>query len=267
VLRVVSIDPRFLPVPPPPAWLPYRSLDGLALRARLWTGKRQRRALTVVSPGFAQHHGNRVFQRVAAMILARRDVLGVDYRGMAGQPGRYTFGAREQQDLIPLLDWACRRYADVELLGFSMGAIIALRALAEHPAKVRRLYFVSGPTSLEGVLLSGGPLLQSLNLLSHPSQLALRASAQTQPWCRYGWPLFPKPRGRDLAARLAVPVSFLVGGRDWLVLPRLTRALHDAVTVRRQWTEFPDGQHAEYMAVLQPKAFLAWMAAFRKTAR
>ena len=263
----MSIDPRFLPMPPAPLWLPYRSLDGLELRARLWKGKRKRPAVTVVSPGFAQHHGNRVFQRVAAMILARRDVLGVDYRGMAGQPGRYTFGAREQQDLIPLLDWACRRYADVELLGFSMGAIIALRALAEHRCRVRRLYFVSGPTRIEGIVATLGPIRQPLYLLTHPRLWPARSSAQSQVLFRWGWPFHPKPKGEDLAARLKTPVSFLVGGRDQLVLPRLSRRIHDAVAGSKQWAEFPDGEHAEYLAVLQPEAFLAWMAAFRKATR
>jgi pimeloyl-ACP methyl ester carboxylesterase len=261
----MSIDPRFLPLPPPPEWLPYRSQDGLPLRARWWKGKRRRRALTVVSPGFAQHHGNRIHQRVAALILPQRDVLGVDYRGMAGQPGRYSFGADEHQDLIPLLDWAGRHYADVELLGFSMGAIIALRALAQRPGRVRRLYFVSGPTSVEGIVATLGPIRQPLYLLGHPWLWPIRHSAQSQVLFRWGWPFWAKAPADAMGARLKTPAAFLVGGRDWLVLPRLTRAVHDAVRVRKQWTEFPEGQHAEYMAVLQPQAFLAWMAAFRKT--
>jgi pimeloyl-ACP methyl ester carboxylesterase len=234
--------------------------DGLTLTFWWWDQVRRRDKLIIVAPGFMQHHGTNIMQHLAQVFWLERDVLGVDFRGMAGNPGRYSFGRDEHKDLLAAFAWAKRmKYKRVELVGFSMGAYIALRAVAEDPGPVKRLYFVSGPTSIEEVVKTWGPLRQILYFLRYPNHLRLRVWAGSQPFFRWAWPLGGHPDGRDLAKRLTVPVQYLIGSEDQLVLPALTRAVYDATPGKKSLTVFEGGQHAEYMAVVHPKKFVEWM--------
>lgn len=237
-----------------------RTSDGLDLTFWWWDQRRVRDKLLIVAPGFAQHHGTNIMRHVARKFWDRRDVLGVDFRGMAGNPGRYGFGRDEQRDLQAAFAWAKKmRYKRVELIGFSMGAYIGLRALAEDPGPVKRFYFVSGPSSIEDIVKTLGPIRQVLAFLRHPERIQLRVWAGSQFFFRWAWPLGGHPPGTDLARRLKVPTHFLIGSEDQLVLPKLTQAVHAATRAPKTLTVFKDGQHAEYMAVTQPGQFLAWM--------
>lgn len=242
-----------------------RTADGLDLTFWWWDQQAVRSRLIIVAPGFAQHHGTRIMKHVARELWGKADVLGVDFRGMAGNPGRYGFGYAEHLDLQAAFAWARRmRYRSVELLGFSMGAYIALRAVAQDPGPVRRLWFVSGPTRLEDIVLTGGPLRQVWAVISHWSRIKVRVWAGSQWFFRWDWPLRPKPDAVEFAARVRIPVHFLVGHFDQLVLPALTRRVHAAVRGKKSLTEFPGGQHAEYMALEEKGAFLAWMERTRR---
>ncbi len=238
-----------------------RTADGLDLTFWLWDQQKVRDKLLIVAPGFAQHHGTNIMRQVARTFWHRRDVLGVDFRGVADtNPGRYTFGRKEHLDLQAAFAWARRmRYKHVELVGFSMGAYIGLRALAEDPGPVKRFYFVSGPTCIEDIVKTLGPARQVGYFLRHPGQIKLRFWAGSQILFRWGWPLGGHPHGTELAARLKVPTHFLIGSEDRLVLPSLTRAVHAATRAPKTLTVFEGGQHAEYMAVVQRERFLAWM--------
>jgi len=216
--------------------------------------------LLIVAPGFAQHHGTNIMRHLAHTFWQERDVLGVDFRGMAENPGRYSFGRDEQRDLQAAFAWArAMKYKRVELIGYSMGAYIGLRALAEDPGPVQRFYFVSGPTSIEDIVLTGGPLRQVLAFLMHPLRIHTRVWAGSQFLFRWAWPLGGHPDGRELAKKVTVPTHYLIGSDDQLVLPQLTQAVYDAATAPKTLTVFQGGQHAEYMAVTQPGKFLRWM--------
>lgn len=239
-----------------------RTADGLDLTFWLWDQRRVKDRLLIVSPGFLQHHGTNIMQHVARMFWDGGDVLGVDYRALAGNPGAYSFGIDESRDLQAAFAWARRmRYKRVELLGFSMGAYIALKAVAEDPGPVRRLYFVSGPTRIEEIVTSGGPVLQFWSFLKHWHYIRLRVWAGSQFLFRWAWPLRwgKHPDARTLAPKVRIPVHYLAGTEDRLVLPRLTRAVYEATQSKKSWTVLKDGQHAEYMALMMSKDFLAWM--------
>ena len=234
--------------------------DGLELTFWLWDQQRVKDKLLIVAPGFGQHHGTNIMKHVARLFWDKRDVLGVDFRGMAGNPGRYGFGYAEHLDLQAAFAWAKRQgYKEVELIGFSMGAYISLRALAEYPGFIQRCYFVSGPTCIEDIVRTGGPLRQAAWILTHWAHVRLRVWAGSQYFFRWDWPLRSQPSAVELAPRVRIPVHFLTGTDDQLVLPKLTRAVFNAKKGKKSLTELGDGQHAEYMALAQPGAFLAWM--------
>jgi pimeloyl-ACP methyl ester carboxylesterase len=244
--------------------LELRARDGVRVSARLWHRGGRGRNLILLAPGFAQHKDTPIMRRVSAMLADYGDLLCIDFRGNGGSGGRYHFGSQEHLDLEAAFAYARRHGGEVELIGFSMGGTIALRAASEFPGTVKRLYLVSGPTCVEDVAKTLGPLRQAATLWLHPGALKLRFWAGSQYFFRWGRIFAPKPSWQGLASRLAVPVSFLVGLRDQLVLPRLSRRVYEAVPSMKLWTEFPAGNHAEYMAVMQQFEFRRWFLMSRK---
>lgn len=240
--------------------VPVTTSDGLDLTFWWWDQAKARDKLLIVAPGFMQQHNTNIMKHIARMFWTDRDVLGVDFRGMAGNLGRYGFGRHEQKDLQAAFAWAKKmKYKRVELIGFSMGAYIALRAVAEDPGPVKRLYFVSGPTSIEEIVRTGGPLLQLWGFIKDWKRLKLRVWGGSQYFFRWDWPLGGHPDGRKLAEKVTIPVHYLVGTEDRLVLPRLTEAVFQHTRSPKSLTVIQDGQHAEYMAVTHPSQFLNWM--------
>lgn len=92
--------------------------------------------------------------RGMAATLARAgwDVLAWNYRGCGAEPNRLarSYHSGESGDLRLLIEHAARQYADIVLIGFSLGGNITLKYASEsppHPA-VRAAVAVSAPVDL-----------------------------------------------------------------------------------------------------------------------
>ncbi|SBT45411.1 alpha/beta fold hydrolase [Micromonospora auratinigra] len=90
------------------------------------------------------------FARIRPALLARRRVIAVDLPGHGrtadgDRPWRYESMADDIAALLGHLDLPA-----VDLLGYSLGGGVALRAAIQHPARVRRLVLVSTPYRRRG---------------------------------------------------------------------------------------------------------------------
>ncbi len=130
---------RWKPDPPctPEAYhLPFEHVtftarDGVRLGGRL-TGEQGRRPVVIFCAGlFGSMDGDTAL--VPAFYKAGFDVLQFDWRGHGISDGqRVTLGADESQDLIGAIDFLqARGVKRIGLIGFSMGAGIALRVAAQ----------------------------------------------------------------------------------------------------------------------------------------
>jgi pimeloyl-ACP methyl ester carboxylesterase len=235
------------------------ALDGTKLVGRLWQGPRRHKRLWVLAPGFAKHGGSPGIRVVMHLLLPYGDVLCMDLRGTGESEGRYGFGAFEHLDLQAAWDWSKAKWKNKRVIGFSMGGYIAIRFAALRPKGLEAVHCVSGPTKLEDVLLTGGPLTQIFQYILSPHNIDKRLRSGVNPLFHWDWPLRRKPNAADLAPQLQVPSHFLVGGFDWLVFPFLTRRIYDAAPGPKSWTRIPWGYHAEYMADFQREKFMAWL--------
>lgn len=237
--------------------------DGVRIECRLWHRGGSKGPLIIMAPGFSQNKDTPIMRRVCSILSDCGEVLAVDFRGTGQSEGRYAFGAYEHLDLEAAFKWARRRNRDIELIGFSMGGYISLRAAAEFKGMVKRLYLVSAPTRIEDIVWTLGPLRQFANFL-RPEVVKVRFWAGSDYFFRWGNVLARHPEGEALARMLKTPCASLVGLRDGLVIPWLSRRVHKAVASRKTLTEFPQGQHAEYMAVIQQFEFRDWFLKSRK---
>lgn len=242
-----------------PEEIRFKSSDGVLLRADLWRCPLPRPGLILLVPGFAQHKGTGTMRFIAGLLSPCADVLVLDLRGTGSSDGLYTFGAREYLDVQAALGWAQSSYHDLSVLGFSLGAYIALRASVEGPLRPTRTLLVSLPERFETVISSGGVVsfLRRGMWQQNSDPLAVKEDADTL--FRWGAPFMPKPLATALAGRATVPLHFLSGGLDLLVYPSQSLAAYQASPAPATWTLWPTGRHAEHMALKHPEAFVEWV--------
>lgn len=111
-----------------------QSPTGVQLSARFFPGKA--RATVVLLHGFGGSQ-DEMLPVAQALNVAGYSVFTYDQRGCGASNGDLTFGAKEQDDLIAVVDYlAAREDVDPEQLGafgFSMGAATLLMTAAREP--------------------------------------------------------------------------------------------------------------------------------------
>lgn len=234
--------------------------DGLRIAANLFRRKkRPATRLVIVSPGFAKEKDGYPISDLCHYLTRFGDVLSMDFRGVGNSEGRYTFGAKEYLDLKPYLDWGRENYQSTILLGLSMGSYHSFRAAHVWPELIDKVLLVSCPNQLEEVLKTLGPLRQGWAIVSDWKALQKRLKVRANPFFRWGNPFSPKPKAEWLAPGLSVPVSFLVGGKDRLVVKELSRKVYEQMPKQKSWTEIPEGNHAEFLYLENQKEFISWI--------
>ena len=234
--------------------------DGVRIVANFFQApKGTKSRLVVVGPGFAKEKEGHPITELCRFLTQFGDVLSIDFRGVGKSGGRYTFGAEEYQDLKPFLVWGRKNYRRNILLGLSLGSYHSLRAAYTWPELVDKALLVSCPSQLEDVLKTLGPLRQGWAIVSDWKALRKRLTVRANPFFRWGNPFSAKPKAEWLAPDLSVPVFFLVGGKDRLVVKSLSRKIYDQASYPKSWTEIPEGNHAEFLYLENQKEFKSWL--------
>lgn len=151
----------------------------------------------VLMHGFTGHRDD--FVRVAEDLSRGRPVLVPDLRGhgdsgRAGGPDAYSFAACIQ-DLIGFLD--ALSISECDLLGHSMGGMVALRFALQSPARLRSLILMSTspsklPEATNQALIKGQAFLDQFDLVH--MQRAMEAVGRADPdpvisrWADLYWP-------------------------------------------------------------------------------
>jgi len=210
----------------------------------------------LLCPGFFKSKETPTFQRLAEALAGDRAVLCMDFRGHGRSSGHYTFSAKEHADLEAVLTWARARYERLGILGFSLGAAIAINTLSRHPGRVRSLIAVSAPCAFEDIEFKWW------------TPEAIRRGLQgLEPGagCRPGNLFLKKERPIDRVRALApIPTLFLHGTRDVIVDAQHSRRLYAAAQEPKRLEVIKGGSHAEALFRDDPQRFLrlvdAWWA-------
>jgi pimeloyl-ACP methyl ester carboxylesterase len=169
----------------------------VTLQVRVWPAVDPARPAVVLLPGTGETAGD--WDVVAAALLPSRTVYAVNLRGHGPSdwPGSYSIQAMAD-DVAGLLRQLDDRLVD--LVGHSLGGLVACAVASEHPESVRRLV-------LEDV---GVP---------HPRAAA--APARPDGVLEFDWRVVeqvrpeiddPDPRWADVVTRIPVPTLVIAGG-------------------------------------------------------
>ena len=224
-----------------------KSRDGTRIALACY-GVSGRETAVVLCHGFFKSKETPTFQRLAQALAIEQDVVAMDFRGHGRSGGRYTFSAREGDDLVAVLEWARERYRSIDLLGFSLGGAIAINTASRHPEQVRSLITVSDPAVLE-----------EIEFKFWTPEAIRRGIEGLEPGagCRPGSLFLEKGRPLDSVRRLAgLPILFIHGTRDVIVGLEHSRRLFAEAAEPKRLQIVEGGSHAEALFRDDPEGFV-----------
>lgn len=213
----------------------------------------------VLAHGFT-HGTAKPATRAAIAAFARHGaVVAADFRGHGRSGGRSSVGRDEVHDLDAVVGWTrAAGYSSVTVVGFSMGAAVAVRQAALGVDRPDAVVAVSAPA--RWYVRESVPMRRLHWLLEHPLAVALGAAVGVrlgEPW----QDLPPSPV--EAASLIAVPLLLVHGTEDEYFGPSHAIALQDASRAGELWIE-PGMGHGETALTTELAARIAgWAAAAR----
>jgi pimeloyl-ACP methyl ester carboxylesterase len=197
----------------------------------------------VVAHGFTLSWQRPNVWRIANRLNPIAGVLSFDFRGHGRSGGLSTLGDREIRDLDVVVRWARELgYQRVAVVGFSMGASIALRH-AGLVGGVDAVVSVSGP----GRWYYRGT--ESMRRVHFAVEHRIGRYA-TRRWLKTriasdGWKLVPVPPAEAAAKISPVPLLIVHGDQDHYFPPEHARQLYMAANEPKELWLIPGMGHAE----------------------
>lgn len=222
------------------------TIDGVQISCDLYQ-KAGRDTVVVICPGFFQSKDTPTFQRLAGVLADSRDVLAMDFRGHGRSSGLYTFSAKECIDLEAVLDWARQRYQRIGILGFSLGAAIAINTLSKRQDHVQSLIAVSAPATFEEI---------EFKWWTPEAMRTGLDGLEPGAGCRPGNLLLKKERPTEHLQKLKpMPIFFIHGSRDVIVGVEHSRRLYAVASEPKRLEIIEGGSHAEALFRSDPTRF------------
>ncbi len=233
------------------------SFDATRIRYDLYSSNQNRVVLVV--PGFWR------VRRWPALIALAEQILGggasaavMDLRGHGESEGTFGFNLHEWRDVAAIAgDLAGQGFSRIDLLGFSLGASIAITAAARARDLPWGALFVISPVA------DFARIRPRLNPFTMHRHLAF-AQAFRRPRFDWGFAFREKIRAAEEIGRLSVPVTIVHVRRDWLIHHRHAETLFARARdpKRLALLDIPGRWHADRILTSAPKAIEPILAEF-----
>ena len=242
---------RFGEITPADAGLAYEEVafpsarDGVTLRG--WFMPAEGTRTVILAHGYAMHRmGDSAALPLATLLVQHGyNVLAFDFRGHGRSEGRLvSLGFHEKYDILGAIAYLQGRFAPrrpaIGLLGLSMGAAIALEALALAPDDIQAVVSDSAYSDLQGYLQEHVSTWSHLPRIPFDWLIVQVAQVLTRVRVREVSGL------RALRQAPDVPVLFIAGTADLLIPHEHTVQLHRASGAGedRLWL-VPDAGHVQ----------------------
>jgi pimeloyl-ACP methyl ester carboxylesterase len=194
----------------------------------------------VLAHGFTHGNGKPATRAAIAAFAQHGAVVAADFRGHGRSGGRSSVGRDEVLDLDAVVRWTrAAGYPSVTVVGFSMGAAVAVRHAALGADRPDAVVAVSAPS--RWYVRESVPMRRLHWLLEHP--LAVQMGAALGVRLGEPWQDLP-PSPVEAAAQVTVPMLLVHGTEDDYFGPPHAIALQDASRSGELWIE-PGMGHGE----------------------
>ena len=216
-----------------------RSQDGVELSGVHIPGRTDGPAF-VIGHGFTHGVHKPATRAVMAAFAEHGGVVAVDFRGHGQSAGRSSVGRDETLDLDAAVSWTrAQGYDRVTVVGFSMGAAVALRHAAIGAAPPDAVTAVSAPS--RWYMRESLPMRKVHWLLETP----LGPTVGRALGVRLGGPWFDLPASPvEAVSDISCPLLLIHGAADPYFNPLQARALQRASGSAELWIEIGMG-HGE----------------------
>lgn len=195
------------------------------------------KSVVILAPGWFMTKDSKSFAQMSEVFSQKADVLAMDFRGHGNSEGFYTFTSKEINDISAVIEFAKENYAQIYLVGFSLGGALVLIAGATYDC-INKIIAVSAPTCFEKIenqmwkIEAWLPTFQKCEL---KRWLSIRPSLKI---CK-------KIRPIDIIEKVKCPTLFLAGEKDPTVFSWHTEALYKKAVCKKDYKLFKNCCHAE----------------------
>lgn len=198
--------------------------------------------VVILAHGFYNSKQAVLFQKMAGSLINDFDVIVMDFRGHGKSSGYFDWSANENQDIEAIVQYAKQKYAQIGVVGFSLGAAASLIA-ASHVTQIDSLISVSAPTDFNKINFHFWKMGIMENIIYNVFQ-----EGRVGKGVRPGKFWLPKTRPIDVVDKINIPILFLHGDKDWLICPWHAEKLYNKSTSsNKRLTMVKNGTHAEYL--------------------
>lgn len=177
------------------------------------------------------------------------DVITMDFRGHGRSAGSFTFTAKEPDDLRVVINFAKRVYPRIGILGFSLGAAIAIIDAARNK-DIQSLIAVSAPADVNKI---ENHFLRKEALIPAIEKFEFGKSPNMRP----GNMFLNKIKPVDVIGDISpIPVLFIYGSRDPIIYSRHALALYEKAKMPKRIEKFENGWHAEDLYLKSKSKFI-----------
>lgn len=205
-------------------------------------------SVVIVCPGFFNSKANGAIRKAIGLVSGAHDAIIFDFRGHGKSGGKFTWTAKESLDLEAVIDHAVKGgYRKIGLMGFSLGAAIAIIVAAKRP-EIKSMVLVSAPYSF-------------WDINYHFWEPEMFSDLKAMIDCRFEGKgvkidhiFMDKERPIDrIAAVKGSAILFIHGAKDWVIKDYHSKKLFNSATVYEKKLEiFSDGLHAERLIEQYP---------------
>lgn len=191
----------------------------------------------IICPGFMMYKDSKPFSMLSQKLSESFDIITMDFRGHGRSKGVYTFTSCESRDLKSVLDYTKPKYSSIGILGFSLGAAVAINETALSKS-ANKLMVVSAPSEfgkIENRFLNKDIIVSTIKKFEWGMGCT-----------RLGNVFLKKARPIDNIDKISpVPILFVHGKKDTIIRPWHSDSLYKKAKDPKRLVIYEKCLHAE----------------------
>ncbi|RKY37309.1 MAG: hypothetical protein DRP78_01475, partial [Candidatus Omnitrophota bacterium] len=168
--------------------------------------------IIVIAHGFFNSKKSVLIEEFITFLGADFDVIVFDFRGHGESDGLFSWTVKETLDLKAVLKYTGRKYKQIGLIGFSLGAAVSIIVLSESNA-VNSFVSVSAPVEFKKIDYNFWNLDLEQDIYYNLTKGKKGKGVRPGPF----W--LKKKKPIKVVNKLTIPVLYIHGEDDWVIRP------------------------------------------------
>lgn len=204
--------------------------------------------VVIIAPGWFMTKDSKYFKQICEIFIKKSDIIAMDFRGHGKSSGYYTFTSKEINDITSVIDYAKEKYKKIYLIGFSLGAAIALIA-ASQVEEIDKVIAISAPISFEKI---------ENKMWRKEAWLPTIKKFELERWFSIRPDLINRKKIKpiDIIDKVKCPTLFVAGENDQIVCSWHTKTLFDKAQCIKKYEFFEKCYHAEDLFIQDKEKFI-----------